>query len=47
MLSRVWSSAVHGVDALPIEIETHTEPGLPAWTVVGLPDGARTTTDGC
>ena len=40
MLSRVWSSAVHGVDALPIEIETHTEPGLPAWTVVGLPDGA-------
>ena len=40
MLSRVWSSAVHGVDALPIEIETHVEPGLPAWTVVGLPDGA-------
>ncbi len=40
MLSRVWSSAVHGVDALPIEIETHLEPGLPRWTVVGLPDGA-------
>ena len=40
MLSRVWSSAVQGVDALPIEIETHTEPGLPKWTVVGLPDGA-------
>ena len=40
MLSRVWSSAVHGVDALPIEIETHIEPGLPRWTVVGLPDGA-------
>ncbi|HYE96142.1 MAG TPA: YifB family Mg chelatase-like AAA ATPase, partial [Rubricoccaceae bacterium] len=40
MLSRVWSGAVHGVDALPIEIETHIEPGLPAWTVVGLPDGA-------
>ena len=39
-LSRVWSSAVHGVDALPIEIETHTEPGIPRWTVVGLPDGA-------
>jgi magnesium chelatase family protein len=39
-LSRVWSSAVLGVDALPIEIETHTEPNIPRWTVVGLPDGA-------
>lgn len=40
MLSRVWSSALEGVDALPIEIESHLEPGLPKWTVVGLPDGA-------
>ncbi|MEM1043015.1 MAG: YifB family Mg chelatase-like AAA ATPase [Bacteroidota bacterium] len=40
MLSHVWSATVLGVDALPIEIETHTEPGLPKWTVVGLPDGA-------
>ncbi len=40
MLSRVWSAAVLGVDALPIEIETHTEPNIPRWTVVGLPDGA-------
>ena len=40
MLSRVWSSAVLGVDALPIEIETHTEANIPRWTVVGLPDGA-------
>ncbi|MDX1530101.1 MAG: magnesium chelatase domain-containing protein, partial [Rhodothermales bacterium] len=40
MLSHVWSSTVLGVDALPIEIETHVEPGLPKWTVVGLPDGA-------
>ena len=29
MLSRVWSSAIEGVDARPIEIETHIEPGLP------------------
>ena len=36
----MWSSAVLGVDALPIEIETHTEPNIPRWTVVGLPDGA-------
>ncbi len=40
MLSHVWSAAVIGVDALPIEIETHIESGLPKWTVVGLPDGA-------
>ncbi len=40
MFSRVWSRAVLGVDALPIEIETHIEPNLPRWTVVGLPDGA-------
>ena len=40
MLSRVWSAALVGVDALPIEIETHTEPNIPRWTVVGLPDGA-------
>lgn len=40
MLSHVTSSAVVGVDALPIEIETHAEPGIPRWTVVGLPDGA-------
>jgi magnesium chelatase family protein len=40
MLSRVWSAATIGVDALTIEVETHIEPGLPAWTVVGLPDGA-------
>ena len=40
VLSRVWSSAVLGVDALPIEIETHIEANLPRWTVVGLPDGA-------
>lgn len=40
MLSRIWSSARIGVDALPVEIETHVEPGLPRYTVVGLPDGA-------
>lgn len=40
MLSRVWSSTTQGVDALPIEIESHIEPGLPKYTVVGLPQGA-------
>ncbi|WP_022834359.1 YifB family Mg chelatase-like AAA ATPase [Salisaeta longa] len=40
MLSHVWSSATHGVDALPIEIETHVDSGMPCYTVVGLPNGA-------
>jgi magnesium chelatase family protein len=40
MLSHVWSSTTLGVDALPIEVETHVDAGLPHYTVVGLPDGA-------
>lgn len=40
MLSHVWSSAVQGIHALPIEIETHIQTGMPRYTVVGLPDGA-------
>ncbi len=40
MLSHIWSSTAMGVDALPIEIETHVEAGMPRYTVVGLPDGA-------
>ena len=40
MLSHVWSSAAVGVEAIAVEIETHVEPGLPRYTVVGLPDGA-------
>lgn len=38
MLSHVWSSTVHGVDALPIEIETHAELAMPNFQMVGLPD---------
>ena len=40
MLSRVWSSTVVGVDAQPVEVETHTRGGLPRFYIVGLPDGA-------
>ncbi len=41
MLSHVWSSATHGIDARPIEIETSiAAAGLPSYAVVGLPDGA-------
>jgi len=40
MFIRVWSSATHGVDALPIEIETNVASGMHKYTVVGLPQGA-------
>lgn len=40
MLSRIWSSTVLGVDALPVEVETHTRGGVPKFQIVGLPDGA-------
>lgn len=40
MFIRIWSSATHGVDALPIEIETNVSSGMRDYTVVGLPKGA-------
>ncbi|WP_418514477.1 YifB family Mg chelatase-like AAA ATPase [Deinococcus sp. RM] len=38
MLARVRSAALFGVDAVPVEVEVDVSPGLPAFTVVGLPD---------
>lgn len=40
MLSQVWSSATHGVDALPVEIETNVASGMRGLSVVGLPRAA-------
>lgn len=40
MLSHVWSGAVTGVEALPIEIETNAVSTITRYTVVGLPDNA-------
>ena len=40
MLTRIWSGTVHGVNAIPVQIETHRESGLPKYVVVGLPDKA-------
>ncbi|ACO46779.1 YifB family Mg chelatase-like AAA ATPase [Deinococcus deserti] len=40
MLARVRSVALIGVDAVPVEVEVDVSPGLPAFTVVGLPDQA-------
>src|SRR5215467_14125844 len=38
MLARVRSAAVFGIEASPVNIEVDVSFGLPAFTVVGLPD---------
>src|SRR6266480_1093256 len=41
MLSKVFSAAVIGLDAVPIEVEIDiASQGLPSFTIVGLPDKA-------
>lgn len=41
MLARVFSSAVVGLDAVPVEVEVDvSQRGLPSFTIVGLPDKA-------
>lgn len=40
MPSRVYSAAVVGLDATPIEVEVDISNGLPSFTIVGLPDKA-------
>ncbi|MFH1836658.1 MAG: YifB family Mg chelatase-like AAA ATPase [Candidatus Omnitrophota bacterium] len=40
MLSKVLSGCVVGIDASPIEVEVDVTNGLPAFSVVGLPDAA-------
>ncbi len=40
MLAKVYSAAVHGVDAYEVEIEVNAGGGLPKIVIVGLPDTA-------
>lgn len=40
MLATVRSTTLHGIDGRPVDVEVHVAPGLPAFTVVGLPDAA-------
>jgi magnesium chelatase family protein len=40
MLARVRSGALHGVEAILVDVEVDVSPGLPQTTTVGLPDGA-------
>ena len=38
MLARAWGAVLNGVDAVPVRVEVDLSSGLPAFTVVGLPD---------
>lgn len=40
MLARMSSFAFQGIETVPVEIQVQVAPGLPAFTVVGLPDKA-------
>lgn len=40
MLSKVTSAGLLGIDAYKVQVEVDTARGLPAFTTVGLPDGA-------
>jgi len=40
MFSKILSSAVLGIDAYIVEVESHLEGAVPAFFTVGLPDGA-------
>ena len=38
MLMKTFSALVHGIDAIPITIETDISKGLPSYQVIGHPD---------
>jgi len=40
MLAKVDSAALHGIDAFTVQVEVDMQPGMPQWTLVGLPDTA-------
>jgi magnesium chelatase family protein len=40
MLARVHSAATHGIDARVLDVEVDLSPGLPSFTIVGLPDAS-------
>src|SRR5205085_2910510 len=40
MLANVLSSAVIGIDAVPITVEVDISTSMPIWSLVGLPDAA-------
>ena len=40
MVSQVTSVAFSGIETTPVQVQVHIANGLPAFTIVGLPDKA-------
>lgn len=40
MVAHTWTVAFEGVDARPVDVQCSVTPGLPSFTIVGLPDKA-------
>ena len=40
MITRIHTVAFQGIETLPVEVQVHLGAGLPAFTIVGLPDKA-------
>ena len=40
MISLIYSSAINGIDAHGVEVETYISSGMPVFSIVGLPDAA-------
>lgn len=40
MLARIGTAAFKGIEVIPVTVEVHISNGLPAFTIVGLPDKA-------
>ena len=40
MLATIRSSTLDGIDGAPVDVEVHVTNGLPAFTIVGLPDAS-------
>jgi magnesium chelatase family protein len=40
MISKIYTAAIVGIEALSVEVETDLSQGLPAFAIVGLPDKA-------
>ena len=40
MVTRVQTVAFHGIEAVPVDVQVQLLPGIPKFTIVGLPDKA-------
>lgn len=40
MIAKIFSSALRGIDAFPVEVEADVQLGMPSYTTVGLPETA-------